>query len=263
MFYSVNFCCLYVSYSKIAEKVNKFRSFSLSLSLSCAAFPRIEPHSMRVFDNLFSESGRNCDFSRRQDVRFRLFPFALSLSPVRQSAMMHARTVTFVDRSRGFHAANLARQRQFVTRAAARVPLYASVNRQIEMFRRRLLSGPLLPVAERNLPCGFLVKRCSSLAAIVESRAIYRAFLESNAPASRLMKYRTSGYCCHWVNCHAGRLALSGHARGKGGSRVETKSERGSMERMRCLFITNYLNGSDFGGPAGRLTSKWRVRRSQ
>lgn len=30
-----------------------------------------------------------------------------------------------------------------------------------------------------------------------------------------------------------------------------------------CLFITNYLNGSDFGGPAGRLTSKWRVRRSQ
>lgn len=32
------------------------------------------------------------------------------------------------------------------------------------------------------------------------------------------------------------------------------------VENERCLFITNYLNGSDFGGPAGRLTSKWRVR---
>lgn len=29
-----------------------------------------------------------------------------------------------------------------------------------------------------------------------------------------------------------------------------------------CLFITNYLNGSDFSGPAGRLTSKWWVRGS-
>ena len=29
-----------------------------------------------------------------------------------------------------------------------------------------------------------------------------------------------------------------------------------------CLFIINYLNGSDFGRPAGRLTSKWRVRKA-
>lgn len=34
------------------------------------------------------------------------------------------------------------------------------------------------------------------------------------------------------------------------------------VENERCLFITNYLNGSDFGGPTGRLTSKWRVWRA-
>lgn len=50
--------------------------------------------------------------------------------------------------------------------------------------------------------------------------------------------------------------------------REEEREQRGrgeqgigeeGVENERCLFITNYLNGSDFGGPAGRLTSKWRV----
>lgn len=44
--------------------------------------------------------------------------------------------------------------------------------------------------------------------------------------------------------------------RGEGGGEEEWEG----VENERCLFITNYLNGSDFGGPAGRLTSKWRVR---
>lgn len=46
-------------------------------------------------------------------------------------------------------------------------------------------------------------------------------------------------------------------------ARQKGEKEMASMvgvENERCLFITNYLNGSDFGGPAGRLTSKWRVR---
>ena len=47
-------------------------------------------------------------------------------------------------------------------------------------------------------------------------------------------------------------------ARQKGEKEVAPMVE--GVENERCLFITNYLNGSDFGGPAGRLTSKWRVR---
>lgn len=46
-------------------------------------------------------------------------------------------------------------------------------------------------------------------------------------------------------------------ARQKGEKKVASME---GVENERCLFITNYLNGSDFGGPAGRLTSKWRVR---
>lgn len=65
---------------------------------------------------------------------------------------------------------------------------------------------------------------------------------------------------CTRCNERRGREKESVGRRGGGGEGEGGGEEWEGVENERCLFITNYLNGSDFGGPAGRLTSKWRVR---
>lgn len=65
----------------------------------------------------------------------------------------------------------------------------------------------------------------------------------------------------HRARCNRRRASgIERAIEGVRGRKGDGEARRKGVENERCLFITNYLNGSDFGGPAGRLTSKWRVR---
>lgn len=116
---------------------------------------------------------------------------------------------------------------------------------------------------EDEISNSFLSGLAQGSTAAVPSRrslvAIYRAFLGT---VIRTVPYEIldERYCCH----SARRVLLGprGRARERDEREKERKGGKGVWNEW-CLFITNYLNGSDFGGPAGRLTSKWRVRRSQ
>lgn len=66
--------------------------------------------------------------------------------------------------------------------------------------------------------------------------------------------------CVHGATKGEGERKRALEGGGGGGEGEGGGEEWEGVENERCLFITNYLNGSDFGGPAGRLTSKWRVR---
>jgi hypothetical protein len=72
------------------------------------------------------------------------------------------------------------------------------------------------------------------------------------------------GFVCVWGEVRGARGEggrLVGAWRGTQWRRREAVEGRTLWREKRCLFITNYLNGSDFGprAPEPILTSKWRV----